>query len=83
MNFQFNLMSTNSKSSRVVPPGVAHGFQAIEDSLTLYNSSEVHQPKYDSGVNIIGLEIPWPLKIEVISSRDMTLPDIKYWKERP
>jgi dTDP-4-dehydrorhamnose 3,5-epimerase len=63
--------------SVVIPPGVAHGFQALEpQSLVLYLHSERYRAELDAGVRAddpaLGLE--WPLPISLISPRDQALP---------
>lgn len=63
--------------SVVIPPGVAHGFQALEQrSLVLYLHSERYRAELDAGVraddSALGLE--WPLPITLVSPRDQTLP---------
>lgn len=59
----------------LIPPGVAHGFQSLEqDSELLYLHSECYDPKFESGLNPLDpvLSIPWPLEISCISTRDST-----------
>lgn len=63
--------------SVAIPPGVAHGFQALEpQSLVLYLHSERYRAELDAGVRAddpaLGLE--WPLPITFISPRDQELP---------
>jgi dTDP-4-dehydrorhamnose 3,5-epimerase len=63
--------------SVVIPPGVAHGFQALErQSLVLYLHSERYRAELDTGVRAddpaLGLE--WPLPITLVSPRDQALP---------
>jgi dTDP-4-dehydrorhamnose 3,5-epimerase len=59
----------------LIPPGVAHGFQALEDdSLILYMTNGAHRPDLDAGVNWQSCNVPWPLPVSVISPRDRELP---------
>ena len=60
----------------VLPPGIAHGFQAIENSTLIYFSSKAHNPKYDLGFNVKSLLIDWPLNFNIQSERDRNLPDV-------
>lgn len=60
----------------LIPPGVAHGFQAIEESTMLYLTSSSWNPLLDKGVNPINTEIEWPLPISSISERDQRLPSL-------
>lgn len=63
--------------SVAIPPGVAHGFQALEQqSLVLYLHSERYRADLDGGVRADdeSLGIKWPLPIVLISPRDQALP---------
>ena len=66
-------------TSVLIPPGVAHGFQALSDCVTLYMSSKAHNNENDLGINITGLAIDWPMPITGISDRDKNLPLKKNW----
>ena len=72
-------MTPDGINSVFVPAGVAHGFQAIEESQTLYLSSKVYNQSLDSGVDALSLQIKWPLEDIVRSSRDELLPSISDW----
>lgn len=76
----FNL-NENSSQTIIIPEGVAHGFQAVQDSLILYHTDYVYEKDADTGVNIQSLGIQWPLPISSISNRDSTLPTINEWKD--
>jgi dTDP-4-dehydrorhamnose 3,5-epimerase len=61
-----------------VPPGVAHGFQTLEDRTeVLYQMTDFFVPELAAGVrwNDPAFGIQWPLKDVVISERDRTYPD--------
>ncbi len=60
----------------LIPPGVAHGFQAIEESTMLYLTSSSWDPLMDKGVNPINTEIEWPLPVSSMSERDRQLPSL-------
>jgi len=66
----------SSGTTIILPPGIAHGFQAIENSTLIYFSSKSHDPKYDLGFNVKSLAIDWPMNFEIQSDRDKKLPDI-------
>ena len=66
-------------TSVLIPPGVAHGFQALNDCVTLYMSSKVHNHENDLGINISTLAIDWPMPITGMSDRDKNLPLKKNW----
>ena len=76
------MMTPNGVNSVFVPAGVAHGFQAIEESQTLYLSSKVYNQSLDVGVDALSLQIKWPLEEIVRSSRDELLPSIFDWIQR-
>ena len=68
---------TPGSGSLLVPPLVAHGFQALEDETTLlYLHSNDYSPDYSQGVNPLdpGIGISWPLPISSISESDRNLP---------
>lgn len=63
--------------SIAIPPGVAHGFQALEpQSQVLYLHSVRYQPGLDRGVRADdpSLGITWPMPISLVSPRDRALP---------
>ena len=65
----------------LIPPGVAHGFQALSDNVQLlYQHSSAHVPALDDGVRHDDptLAIRWPLPVGLVSPRDAALP----WLER-
>jgi len=61
----------------LIPPGVAHGFQALgDDAQLLYQHSTAHVPALDDGVHVADtrLGIRWPLSVSGLSPRDAQLP---------
>jgi dTDP-4-dehydrorhamnose 3,5-epimerase len=66
-------------SSIIIPPGVAHGFLALEESTLVYASNNPHDPSLDTGVNPFSLDLPFLDEIQEISDRDRSLPDISRW----
>jgi dTDP-4-dehydrorhamnose 3,5-epimerase len=61
----------------VVPPGCAHGFQALTDAtVMLYLVSSVHSPAADGGVRYDSFGCAWPLPPSLVSERDRALPDL-------
>lgn len=60
----------------LIPPGVAHGFQALSDDVQLlYQHSAAHAPALDDGVRHDDplLDIRWPLPVGLLSPRDAAL----------
>ena len=61
----------------LIPPGVAHGFQALsDDAQLLYQHSSAHVPAVEEGVRHDDptLAIRWPLPVALLSPRDAGLP---------
>jgi len=56
-----------------VPPGCAHGFQALTDTAdTSYRINRAHDPSEDLTIAFDDptLAIPWPLPVTVMSKHD-------------
>jgi len=61
----------------VVPPGCAHGFQAVADNtVMLYLVSSVHAPTADTGIVWDSFGCRWPLPPSAVSTRDEGLPTL-------
>lgn len=61
----------------LIPPGFAHGFQALEDGTQLlYCHSAAHAPEAEGGIHPLDatLAIDWPLAVTALSDRDAALP---------
>jgi hypothetical protein len=72
-------LKTNAKYlkggvSILCPPGIAHGFQALENSTLIYYSSKARDEQFDLGFNVKSLVIDCPLSFEIQSVRDKSLP---------
>jgi len=66
-------LSADNGTALLIPPGCAHGFQALTDNTELlYLHSGLHIPSADSGLNPRDprLNIPWPLSVNTISDKD-------------
>lgn len=59
-----------------VPPGFAHGFAALEDTIFFYKCSDFYSPENETGIrwNDPALGIKWPLENPVVSAKDNGLP---------
>jgi len=57
-----------------VPPGFAHGFQAIEDSIVIYKQSGYYSPKQERSIawNDRDLNISWEDIDPILSDKDLT-----------
>jgi dTDP-4-dehydrorhamnose 3,5-epimerase len=71
-----NILSSENPQTLLVPPGVAHGFQALSPTDILYLTSHRYEQHLDTGVNPLSLEITWPLEVSSISDRDLALPSL-------
>ena len=69
-------LSYGLNETLLIPPGVAHGFQALEESTMLYLASSSWDPLHDTGVNPVGSGFDWPLAITNLSERDIKLPTL-------
>ncbi|HPM32403.1 MAG TPA: dTDP-4-dehydrorhamnose 3,5-epimerase [Chryseolinea sp.] len=60
----------------LVPPGFAHGFAAMEDSIFFYKCSNHYNKDSEIGLiwNDPQLNIDWQLSHPIISEKDMQLP---------
>jgi dTDP-4-dehydrorhamnose 3,5-epimerase len=77
---QTNLLSAGTPQTLIVPPGVAHGFQAVTDVEILYMTSHKYNASLDKGVNPFSIGIDWPLEVTAISARDLEMPSLQDYK---
>ncbi len=76
-HLSFNLKE-DDPTALFIPPGLAHGFQAIEaDTQMLYFTDIGHVPMSDSGIRWDSCNIRWPLSDTVLSDRDASFPTLK------
>lgn len=71
--------------SVLIPPGVAHGMQNLEDySIVSYLHSDAYRPELESGVNALdeSLNIHWPMEPANLSVRDLGLPSLAQWSKQ-
>jgi dTDP-4-dehydrorhamnose 3,5-epimerase len=72
-------LSPVNRRALLIPPGFAHGFQAIEpDSELVYVHSAPYSPSHEGALNPRDprLAIRWPLGIAAISEKDANSPMI-------
>lgn len=70
-------LSEDNPKALYIPPGFAHGFVALEnDTLVLYKCTVEYEPKSERGIrwDDPGLNISWPLKDPILSSKDANYP---------
>jgi len=72
-------LAADQQTELLIPPGVAHGFQALDDdSQLLYFHSCAYSPEHETGVRHDDprLGIRWPLPPTGLSARDAALPSL-------
>lgn len=65
-----------------IPPGFAHGFQALSaTALFAYKCTERFMPEADGGIRWDDpqLAIPWPITPPALSAKDAALPTLAEW----
>lgn len=70
-----NELNSSNACMLIIPEGVAHGFQSLEnDSQLIYLHTELFSPNSEQGINPFDpiLNINWPLPMTTISERDQS-----------
>lgn len=70
-------LSGNSHLLIIVPEGLAHGFQTLEDdSQLIYHHTEYYSPESSRGIryNDPFVDMNWPIEISNISDNDLSHP---------
>lgn len=63
-----------------VPPGFAHGFFSVTDSIVYYKCTTLYDKESDGGINPLSVkEIPWPSRKCIMSEKDKNLPKVDEW----
>jgi dTDP-4-dehydrorhamnose 3,5-epimerase len=73
-------LSAANRRALLIPPGFAHGFQALEpDSELFYVHSAPYSPSHEGALNPRDprLAIRWPLDVAAISEKDANSPMIE------
>lgn len=66
-------LSAAEGTAMLIPPGFAHGFQALsEDAELVYCHSTAYAPQAEAGLHVrdARLSIGWPLPVQGLSARD-------------
>lgn len=73
------ILSESDKNMLWIPPGFAHGFQALKDSHVYYKATREFSKENDSGIrwNDPDIGIEWPCDDYTVSEKDMNLPFLK------
>jgi dTDP-4-dehydrorhamnose 3,5-epimerase len=77
LNWHAERLTADNHCSLLIPPGFAHGYQALCDEVQLlYFHSQPYQPNFEGGLHpadpLLGIE--WPLPVGTISHRDASHP---------
>ena len=79
------ILSEKNALSLYVPDGFAHSYLTLgNENIIYYKLSNYYQPKFESGIiwNDKTLNINWPVKKPLISSKDKKLPSLKDFKKK-
>jgi dTDP-4-dehydrorhamnose 3,5-epimerase len=74
------ILTEHESSSLIIPPGVAHAFQTLENNSHVhYVHTANYSPENSRGFNPLdaSLKVDWPLPVSVISPRDLALPPFR------
>lgn len=70
-------LSEENRRALLIPPGCAHGFQALDDGVELvYFHSAAYSPNHEGGVDPLdpALAVAWPIGNVLLSDRDRSHP---------
>jgi dTDP-4-dehydrorhamnose 3,5-epimerase len=69
------LLESDKSNMLYVPPGFAHGFVALEDSIFSYKCTNLYNKPAESGIlwNDPALNINWDVENPIVSSKDIEL----------
>ncbi|MGW6979075.1 dTDP-4-dehydrorhamnose 3,5-epimerase family protein [Streptomyces sp. NPDC054932] len=72
-------LSGDGLNSMLVPPGFAHGFQAMSEAVSVvYLHSAAHAPQDEAGLHPQDerIGVTWPLPVRRLSERDSSFPPL-------
>jgi dTDP-4-dehydrorhamnose 3,5-epimerase len=78
------ILSEKNCKSIYIPPGFAHGFQALEnENIVVYNCTELRSINNEYGIkfNDPKLKIKWPLSKPIITKKDNIAPNLSEIKK--
>lgn len=58
----------------LIPPGIAHGFQALEDSVLLYAVTNYYDGTDEHEFHWQSVGVDWPIENPIVSERDKVAP---------
>ncbi len=70
------VLNAEDRNQMYIPPGFAHGFAALEDSIFYYKCTDYYNKASEAGVlwNDPALNIDWEIEHPIISEKDALLP---------
>jgi dTDP-4-dehydrorhamnose 3,5-epimerase len=66
-------LNENNNKSILISPGIAHGFIAKEDSITMYMQSSIYDKQFDSGIRYDSFGYDWKISNPSVSEKDRHL----------
>jgi dTDP-4-dehydrorhamnose 3,5-epimerase/CDP-3, 6-dideoxy-D-glycero-D-glycero-4-hexulose-5-epimerase len=63
-----------------VPAGVAHGYEALDESSVIYLSDKDYSPLHDKGFSYKSFDFNWHSNNPILSERDSNLPNFSEFK---
>jgi len=80
-------LSEENKNVLWVPPGYAHGFEALEDSHVMYKCSSYYNKDGESAISIkdpdLGIELRTDAKSVILSEKDLGAQSLKEYSSDP
>lgn len=79
-------LTADNKRQIYVPPGFAHGFQALTEAVEVqYKQTGFYTPSAEGTVawNDPEIAVEWPLADPILSSRDLTGPSLQQYLRDP
>lgn len=78
-NWVSEILTSDNQEIFWIPPGIAHGFQALEDSILVYKATNEYSKDHERGIiwNDPELQIPWPNRSPQLIDRDLQFPQLK------
>jgi len=79
------ILDAEKHNQMYVPPGFAHGFAALEDSVFSYKCTNYYNKESEGGLlwNDPLLNLNWGIEKPIISEKDMVLPTFAELKANP
>lgn len=79
------ILDAEKHNQMYVPPGFAHGFAALEDSVFSYKCTNYYNKESEDGVlwNDPFLNLDWGIENPIISEKDLVLPTFAQLKANP